>query len=62
MSASRLNAEGRARGRHDTRGGDAVAVTALASMILHADERGGCGREIVWSWPPGAEVKLATIS
>jgi len=37
------------------RGGEAVAVSALR-VILHADEQGGCGREVVWSWPPGAEA------
>jgi hypothetical protein len=56
-----LRREGRTRGRHDTWGGDAVDVTALASVILHADEQGGCGREVVWSWHPGADAKLATM-
>jgi len=40
---------GVARDRHETRGGVAVAVTALASVLDHADEQGGCGREVVWS-------------
>jgi hypothetical protein len=51
--------EGRTRGRHDARGGDAMDVTALASVNFCADEQGGCGREVVWSWRPGAGAKSA---
>src|SRR5690348_2882772 len=30
-----------------------------AACSLHADERVSADGEIVWSWPPGAETKLA---
>jgi hypothetical protein len=53
---------GVARDRHDTRGGDAVDVTALAGVIFCADEQGGYGREIVWSWRPDAGAKFADQS
>jgi hypothetical protein len=61
MPSSCLEERGVARNRHDTRGGDAVAATVLASVILHADERGGCGREVVWSWHSGANAKSAAM-
>ena len=61
MPPPRLVERGVSRDRHDTRGGDAVAVTALAGVIIHADERGGCGREVVWSWHSGANAKSAAM-
>jgi hypothetical protein len=31
------------------------------SVIIHADERAWCAGEIVWSWPPDAEVTLVVM-
>ncbi len=51
--------EGRSRGRHETRGGEAVDVSGCSVALASADEQFRCGREVVWSWPPDAEVKPA---
>jgi hypothetical protein len=32
------------------------------SVIIHADEQPDAHGEIVWSWSPGAETKLAMLS
>ena len=31
------------------------------SVFNHADERIRCAREVVWSWSPGAETKVAEL-
>ena len=31
----------------------------VAAWLCRADEQSRCGREVVWSWPPDAEAKLA---
>jgi hypothetical protein len=33
----------------------------LGKRELCADEQGGCGREVVWSWRPGAGAKSAMM-
>ena len=48
MPVSRLIDEGRTRGRHDMRGGDAMDVLVLQRTWC-ADEQAQCGREVVWS-------------
>jgi hypothetical protein len=54
---SRLGTRGVSRSsRHARR--DAVGAP-VCSMVIHADEHSGAHGEIVWSWPPGAEVKPA---
>jgi hypothetical protein len=52
--------EGVARNRHDTWSGMRWRV-GLGSVIPHADEQGGCGREVVWSRRPGADAKPADV-
>jgi hypothetical protein len=51
--------EGRTRGRHETRGGEAVDVSGCSVALASADEQSRCGREVVWSWSPDAEAKPA---
>ena len=36
-----------------------VEVGLRWTRMVAPDERHCCGREIVWSWSPGAETKLA---
>jgi hypothetical protein len=55
-----VSARGAFRDRHDSRGGTRW-TRHVAACVLRADERHGANGEIVWSWPPGAEVKLAMV-
>ena len=50
---------GALRDRHDTRGGMRWTLWRRARWS-RVDERRRCGRKIAWSWPPDAEVKLAS--
>ena len=59
VSAHPASLRGAYRDRQDMRGGDAVAAGLLA--LLRDDWRAVDG-EIVWSWPPGAEVKPAALT
>jgi hypothetical protein len=54
LSLSRLIEEGRARGRHETRGGDAVGGAMSQRDLDRADERLVAHGQVVWSWRPGA--------
>jgi hypothetical protein len=38
---------------------DAVGVSGC-SVVVHADEQHDAHGQVVWFWPPGAEVKLVT--
>jgi hypothetical protein len=49
------SSRGRTRDRHDTRGG------MRWTLMMPPDERHRCGREIVWSWHPGADAKFAMV-
>ena len=49
-----VSIRGAYRDRHDTRGGDAVAVVHQA---LWRDDWWGADGEIVWSWHPDADAK-----
>jgi hypothetical protein len=62
ISPSRLIEEGRTRGRHETRGGDAVGGS-MSQRVPNdrADERLDAHGQGVWSWRPGAGVTLATM-
>ena len=56
LCPSRLNRRGAYRGRHDTRGGDAVDADVPKTSGADADG------EVVWSWRPKFPgVKLATM-
>ncbi len=58
ISAHPASARGAYRDRHDTRGGMRWTWRHAAEFDF-ADERAVADGEIVWSWPPGAEVKSA---
>ena len=59
LSPSRLDQRGASRSSRTLRR-DAVGVS-VRSVIICADERIRCAGEIVWSWPPDAEVTLAVM-
>jgi hypothetical protein len=56
VSLSRLDLEGRMRYRHETRGGMRWPRQRRARLVVRTNGAEADG-EIVWSWPPDAEVK-----
>jgi hypothetical protein len=44
-----------------TRGVGCDGLSVLQRAVSRADERRGQDGEIVWSWHPGADAKLATM-
>ena len=55
------HAEGRTR-RHDTLRRGAVDASMPSRAVCARTNGGGADGEVVWSWPPGAEVKFAMLS
>jgi hypothetical protein len=62
LPPSRLIEEGRTRGRHETRGGDAVGVSSRSVVFNgRADERLDAHGQGVWFWRPGAGAKWVAM-